>query len=46
MDARSVSAVSEAGRLSRASSGVVQLRSMSGEAASVYNDATGHSQLV
>ena len=47
-DARSVSAVSEAGRLSRASSGIVQLRSMSGEGASIYNAnaSMANSQLV
>eukprot|EP00977_Amphora_coffeiformis_P000694 scaffold149_cov179-Amphora_coffeaeformis.AAC.17 len=38
-DARFASAVSEAGRVSRASSGIVQLRSMSGEGASVYNES-------
>ena len=47
-DAKSISAVSEAGRLSRACSGIVQLRSMSGEGASVYNEnaSLGNSQLV
>ena len=48
VSAKSISAVSEAGRMSRASSGIVQLRSMSGEGASVYNEnaSTAHSQLV
>lgn len=48
VDAKSISAVSEAGRLSRACSGIVQLRSMSGEGASVYNEnaSLANSQLV
>ena len=47
-DARTASAVSVAGRLSRAHSGIVQLRSMSGEGASIYNEnaSLANSQLV
>lgn len=47
-DSKTASAVAEAGRLSRAWSGIAQLRSMSGEGASVYqeNGSTAHSQLV
>ena len=47
-DAKFASAVSEAGRVSRASSGIVQLRSMSGEGASIYNEnaSLANSQLV
>lgn len=47
-DAKTMSAVSEAGRLSRACSGIVQLRSMSGEGTSVYNEnaSMANSQLV
>lgn len=47
-DARHVSAVAEAGRLSRAQSNVVLLRNMSGEGTSVYNEnaSVANSQLV
>jgi len=47
-DARFASAASEAGRVSRASSGIAQLRSMSGEGTSIYNEnaSLANSQLV